>query len=533
MDHKHLSITEISQAKLNQLTSKKKDLEAKLRELEIAAENKAKENKKMLKASQEKIAAVESLIDGSRKEGLEPSQQQVDALASRKNEHAVLEERLAADASAKVPESLRGEIEAQIKALEVAEAGAAPNLELANKLKSEWYGDTFSTLYKGDDSFYSEVSGVPDLLVLPSLEDALKAYFDEMPIKVQADNNNIVTGIVLKPYPGKCKQQIVTVLGNRKYRILRSHLESEWIEQAGALSRNDRRVLEEHGKAPYLCSLPNTYSDRNEPFEAYANKTERVSLLFKERSLSHSRTDYASHPNRACFFYAEDTATPYALKPGSIDRCKLIRREVRSASWYPGESHFVDTIYVDRTPSDCTSIFGDFKEAVDEVIATVSKGIDPENLPKNALADAIAALIQNTTEPRAKLTSTDARPTSEEAFKLIATYWDALVHAPWGPEIIGTYADIKDLCLSGAKPHAWLDNSLECVGLRFKSKTESWLVAHIYCPSEHQGKSASGKIEVRSLQQGSNYKAKGTPGLAPHMIQSGPSFIRILSHPDR
>lgn len=533
MDPKYLSIAEISQSKLNQLISNKKDLEAKLRALETAAKNKANENKKMLKASQEKIAAVESLIDGSRKEGLEPSQQQVDALASRKKEHAVLEERLAADTSAKVPESLRVEIEAQIKAIEVAEAVATQNLELANKLESEWYGDTFSTLYKGDSIFHSEVSGVPDLLVLPSLEDALKVYFAEMPIQVQADNDNIVTRIVLKPYPGKCAELIVPILGNRRHRILLSHLESEWIEQAGALSRNDLRVLEERGDASYLCSRPDAYSRRNEPFRAYANKSDRGSLLFKERDLSHSRTDYASHPNRACFFYAEDTATPYALKPGSIDRCKLIRRECRSASWYPGESHFVDTIYVERTPSDCTGLFGDFKGAVDEVIATISKGVDPDNLPKNALADAIAALIQNTTEPRAKLTPTDARLNSEEAFKLIAVYWDALVQAPWGPEIIGTYADIKDLCLSGAKPHAWLDKSLECVGLRFKSKTESWLVAHIYCPFEHQGKSVEGKFNVRSLQQGSNYKARATPGVIPHLIQSGPSFIRILSHPDR
>jgi hypothetical protein len=322
-------------------------------------------------------------------------------------------------------------------------------------------------------------------------------------------------------------------LGKQKFRILRPHLGSEWIEEAGSLSRDDRRILEDVGDAPYLCSLPDTYRGRNGPLQAYANKSERSALLFKERDLNRSRIDYASHPNRACFFYAEDTGTPYALKPGSIDRCKLIKRESRSASWYPGESHYVDTIYVDRTPSDCTSLFGDFKAAVDEVIATISKGIDPENLPKNALGDAIAALIENTTEPKAKLTPTDERPTSEEAFKLIATYWDALVQAPWGPEIIGTYADIKDLCLSGAKPHAWLENSLECVGLRFKSKTESWLVAHIYCPTEHQGKSASGKIAVRSLRHGSNYKAKGTPGLVPHLIQSGPSFIKILSHPDR
>lgn len=535
MENKYLSIAEIAQAKLDQLTSKKNELAAKLKESASQAENRAKENKRRLNASQDKIAAIESLISASRKEGLEPSQQQIDALTSRKQEHAALEKELSVDPTIKVSESLRHEVQLQIQDLEKLESAEAKNLELATQLESEWHGDTFQTLHKGSDIFTDEVSGVPDLLVLPSLDDALRIYFSEMPMSVQSNDDNFVTGVEIKPFPGKCARIVIPILGERKRRILCPYLGSEWIEQANALSKKDHRVLEDHGDGAYRYSKEDRGYTHKPRFQAFENQTKRghEQLLFIERDYGRNDIDYASHPNRACFFYAEDTGTAYALKPGSIDRCQLIRKESRSASWYPGESHQVLAVFVNRTPSDCSSLFSDFKSAIDAVISTVDKGIDPEKLPQNALGDALAALLENTTAPKIQMTASDARPASEDAYKLIAPYWEALIQAPWGSEIIGTYADIKDLCLSGAKPHAWLDNAAERIGLRFKSKTESWLVAHIYCPLEHQGKSATTKIETKSLRQGSNYKVKGTPGDIPHLVQSGPCFIRILSHPDR
>ena len=528
MENKYLSIAEIAQVKLDQLTSKKNELAAKLKESVSQAESRTKENNKRLKASQDKIAAVESLISASRKEGLEPSQQQIDALTSRKQEHASLERELSADSILKVSESSQHEVELQIQDIEKLESAAAKNLELANQLESEWHGDTFQTLHKGSDIFTDEVSGVPDLLVLPSLDDALRIYFSEMPMSVQSNDDNFVTGIELELFPGKCARIVIPILGEKKRRILCPYLGSEWVEQANALSGKDLRVLAEHGDGAYRYSREDRGYTNKPRFQAFANQTKHghEQLLFKER-------DYASHPNRACFFYAEDTGTAYALKPGSIDRCHLIRKESRSASWYPGERHQVLAVFVNRTPSDCSSLFSDFKSVIDALVSTVAKGIDPEKIPKNALGDALAALLESTTAPKVQITASEARPTSEDAYKLIAPYWEALMQAPWGSEIIGTYADIKDLCLSGAKPHAWLDDAAERIGLRFKSNTESWLIAHIYCPLEHQGKSTSSKVETKSLRQGSNYKAKGNPGDIPHLVQSGPCLIRILSHPDR
>lgn len=535
MENKHISIAEIAQAKLDQLTSKKNELTAKLNESASQAESRAKENKRRLKASQDKISAVESLISASRKEGLEPSQQQVDALTSRKKECAALEEELAVDPTIKASESSRDEIKLQIQDLEKLEAVAARNLELANQLESEWHGDTFQTLHKGSDIFSDEVSGVPDLLVLPSLDEALRIYFAEMPMSIQSNDDNFVTGVEFKPFPGKCNRIVIPILGERKRRILCPYLGSEWIEQADALSKKDYRVLEEHGDGNFRFSREDRGHANRPRFQAFASQAKRGHelLLFKERDYGQNGIDYASHPNRACFFYAENTGTAYALKPASIDRCQLIRKESISASRYPGESHQILAVFVNRTPSDCSSLFSDFKSLIVAAISTVGKGIDPDKLPKNAFGDALAALLENTTAPKIHVTASEARPASEDAYKLIAPYWEALVQSPWGSEMIGTYADIKDLCLSGAKPHAWLDNASERIGLRFKSKTESWLVAHIYCPREHQGKSPQSTIETKSLRQGSNYKAKGTPGDISHLVQSGPCLIRILSHPDR
>lgn len=535
MENKRLSVVEITKAKLDLLTSRKNDLAAKLQESTNQSQERSRNSSKRIKTSLEKIAAVESLIEASRREGLEPSQQQVDALASRKNEHISLEKELASDAGILSSEALRGEIIAEIKEQELALSEMAKQLELATQLESEWHGDTHTTLLKGSDTYTQDVSGIPKLLILPSLKEALKLYFSEMPIKVQSDENNIVTSIEMKPYPGKCDSIIVPLKAGQKRRILVPYLINEWIDQAHALAKGESKQLEIYGNAPYGYADNKTSHSRGSPFEAFHRTKAEGGLLFKEHSGRHGDADYASHPNRACFFYAEDTETAYALKPHIIDRCELIRKETRAMS-YAGVDNYTfhrEVTFLKRTPSDCTALFRDFTKAIDEILSTVKDGINSDKLPDNALGLAIADLLTNTTTTKTPLTHTDLRPDSEEAFKLIAPYWEAVIQAPWGPEIIGTYADIKDLCLSGAKPHAWLDNAKECIGLRFLSKSNAWLVAHLYCPAAYQNKADKAGITVRSLRQGSNYKEKTTPGQVSHLVQSGPCLIRILSHPDR
>ena len=541
MERKYYSITEIYKAKLNKITAIKDDILAKIKKCDEDVDSYRRDKDKKIKIAQDKIASVESLIDSSRREGLEPSKQQLDALLSRKSELTDIEKVAASDKSAINAEKIKLELSNQLIVITAEETASKDKLVLAEQLVSEWFGSPFRER-KGSDCNNWGISGVPNLLALPNLQSALAIYFSEIEITLHADSGNIVRFIQI-PLLGVNKKVMKIPVTGHERRLLTDYLNSEWIELSNDLANSSVKILSHEGDSDYKLGyeLARYGYGRGDQSVSRRNNKSKPLLTIDAYESWHHKNPERDHPNRSCFFYVEDTGTAYALKPDSIERCKIIKKAVHRFTYGSdidptgSMDSQQEVLTVERAPSDCSSIFANFENAIlSEISKLSSDGIDPDNLPDNEIGKYVSELFKNTTAKKIHLTETSKRPTSEETFNLIAAYWDALIQAPWGPEIIGTYADLKDLCLSGAKPHAWIDGYEECIGLRLKSSNEAWLVARVYCPKKDQmPKTLASSIEVRPLRAGSNYKTTRSSDQISHLVKSGPCLIEIISYPDR